>query len=153
MIAVSGQCSKSAAHTLPASLLGSAKKLELSKSEKTMSWFLMALKKYAEFSGRSRRSEYWFFILFYILIAIALAFVDGAMGAATGFGVLSGIFALAMFIPSLAVTVRRLHDTDRSGWWILIGFIPLIGTIVMFVFMVLDSTGPNRFGPNPKEVA
>ena len=119
-----------------------------------MSWFLMALKKYAEFSGRSRRLEYWFFMLFYMLIAIALVFVDVAMGTSTGYGVLSGIlFGLAMFIPSLAVTVRRLHDTDRSGWWILIGFIPLIGGIVMLVFMVLDSTGPNRFGPSPKEVA
>jgi len=118
-----------------------------------MSWFLMALKRYAEFSGRSQRSEYWFFILFYVLIAIALVFVDVGIGASTGYGLLSGIFALGMFIPSLAVTIRRLHDTDRSGWWILIGFIPLIGTIVMLVFMVLDSTGPNRFGPNPKEVA
>ncbi len=119
-----------------------------------MNWFLVALKKYATFSGRSRRSEYWYFILFYLLICIVLGILDGIIGSsggASGIGILSGIFMLAMFLPSLAVGVRRLHDTDRSGWWILIGLIPLIGAIVLIVFFVQDSqAGENRFGANPK---
>ena len=122
-----------------------------------MSWFLMVLKKYAEFKGRSRRKEYWFFILFYTLILIALTFIDVSVGtydAETQLGLISSIFMLAMLVPSLAVAVRRLHDTDRSGWWLLIALIPLIGAVVILVFMVLDGTpGDNRFGPNPKEVA
>ena len=117
-----------------------------------MNWFLKALKNYAGFSGRSQRSEYWYFVLFYMLIYIALTAVDYFAGlGAAGIGLLSTIFSLAMLIPSLAVSVRRLHDTDRSGWWILIGFVPVIGFIVLLVFFVMDSTpGSNRFGPNPK---
>ncbi len=119
-----------------------------------MNWFLTALKKYAVFQGRAQRSEYWFFVLFYTLIAIALAIVDGVTGTfsrSAGVGLLGGIFALAMIMPSLAVGVRRLHDTDRSGWWLLIGLVPLIGVIVLIIFFVLDSQpGANRFGPYPK---
>lgn len=119
-----------------------------------MNWFTTALKKYAVFSGRSRRSEYWYFILFYFIIYIALAFVDrvtGTFDPKSGIGLLTAIFALALLIPSLSVSVRRLHDTDRSGWWLLIGFIPLIGAIVLIVFLAQDSgAGTNRFGPNPK---
>lgn len=120
-----------------------------------MSWFIAALKKYAVFSGRARRKEYWYFALFYLIIYVALSIVDRATGTfdvQSRVGLLSGIFVLAMLIPSLAVSVRRLHDTDRSGWWLLIGFIPLIGAIVLLVFFVLDSTPEtNRFGHNPKE--
>lgn len=120
-----------------------------------MNWYLMALKRYAEFSGRSRRKEYWFFVLFYLIIYLGLAFIDGAAGtydAQVQIGLLSGIFALAMLIPGIAVTVRRLHDTGRSGWWILISFVPLIGAIVILVFTVLDSQpGANQYGPNPIE--
>jgi len=119
-----------------------------------VNWFTTALKKYAVFSGRSRRSEYWYFILFYFIIYIALAFVDrvtGTFDPKSGIGLLTAIFALALLIPSLSVSVRRLHDTDRSGWWLLIGFIPLIGAIVLIVFLAQDSgAGTNRFGPNPK---
>lgn len=119
-----------------------------------MKWFLIVLRKYADFSGRAQRAEYWFFVLFYILFIIALTIVDGAVGLLNygyGIGVLSGVFALAMLIPSLSVTVRRLHDTSRSGWWILISLIPLIGGIVLLVFTCLDSTpGTNTYGPNPK---
>lgn len=122
-----------------------------------MKWFLAALRKYADFSGRARRSEYWYFALFYLLICFALAFIDGLIGsmnAAAGIGILSGLFVLAMLIPSLAVTVRRLHDTDRSGWWFFISLVPLIGPIVLLVFSVQDSqAGANRFGSNPKAVA
>jgi uncharacterized membrane protein YhaH (DUF805 family) len=122
-----------------------------------MSWFLMALKKYATFTGRSRRSEYWFFVLFYVIIFIALAFVDGFIGTfdpQSQIGLLSSIFTLGMFIPSISVAIRRLHDTSRTGWWLLIGLIPLVGAIVLFVFTVLDSApGQNQYGPNPKGVA
>jgi uncharacterized membrane protein YhaH (DUF805 family) len=122
-----------------------------------MSWFLLALKKYATFTGRSRRREYWFFILFYIIFAVALGFVDGLVGTvdvASGLGVFSSIFLLATFIPSISVAVRRLHDTDRSGWWLLIGLVPLVGSIVILVFTLLDGTpDQNQYGPNPKAAA
>jgi len=119
-----------------------------------MNWFLGALGKFATFSGRSRRKEYWYFTLVYLIIEVVLAVIDMATGLfsqSTGIGVLSGIFALAMILPSLSVSVRRLHDTGRSGWWLLIGLIPLLGAIVLLVFMILDSEpGSNRFGDNPK---
>ena len=119
-----------------------------------MNWFLAVLKKYAVFSGRAQRAEYWYFVLFYLLISIALAVIDGITGsfdAEAGMGLLGGIFVLAMLIPSLAVSVRRLHDTDRSGWWLLITLVPIVGAIVLLIFTVQDSTpGQNRFGPNPK---
>ena len=123
-----------------------------------MNWFLMALKNYVGFSGRSRRSEYWSFTLFYLVLAIVLSVLDGIVfgGSVDGKGtpVLSGLFMLAMLLPSIAVGIRRLHDTDRSGWWLLIGLVPLVGFIVLIVFFVQDSKpGDNRFGPNPKGVA
>ncbi len=119
-----------------------------------MNWYLKVLKKYAVFRGRARRKEYWYFFLFNLLISIGLAVVDnltGTLDPETGVGLLSGLYGFAVIIPGLAVTVRRLHDTDRSGWWFLISLIPLVGAIVLLVFMLLDSTpGENRFGPNPK---
>ncbi len=117
-----------------------------------MSWYLAALKKYAVFSGRARRKEYWMFVLFYLIFTIVLSVIDSILGIGEeGGGLLSGLFVLAMLIPSLAVTFRRLHDTDRSGWWLLIGFVPLIGSIVILVFMIQDSQpGENRYGTNPK---
>lgn len=122
-----------------------------------MKWFLEALtKKYATFEGRARRSEYWYFVLFYVLAVIVLSIVDIVVGTyheESGFGLFSGLFMLATIVPSLAVTARRLHDTDRSGWWQLLYLIPLLGALVMVLFMVLDSQpGANRFGPNPKGV-
>lgn len=120
-----------------------------------MNWYLAALKKYAVFAGRARRKEFWFFMLFNTLITVALAMIDlwtGTYDEDVGLGVLSGLYAVAMIVPSIAVTVRRLHDTDRSGWWYLLLFIPVIGALVILVFMLLDGTpGSNRFGPNPKE--
>ena len=119
-----------------------------------MSWYLEVLKKYAVFSGRARRKEYWMFILFNIIITVVLALIDyltGTFSPRAGVGLLGGLYALAVLIPSLAVTVRRLHDTDRTGWWILIGLIPVIGGIVLLIFMLLDSqSGANQYGPNPK---
>lgn len=120
-----------------------------------MQWFLTALKKYAVFEGRSRRKEFWFFELFVVLISIALYFVDRAFGTLnpeTGVGTLGALASLALIIPSLSVGARRLHDTNRSGWWQLL-YITVIGTIVLLVFFLLDShPGTNRFGPNPKGV-
>jgi uncharacterized membrane protein YhaH (DUF805 family) len=118
-----------------------------------MSWFVEALKKYAVFSGRSRRKEYWYFVLFVVIITVALNMLDLLVGTHTrsGVGVLSSLFSLAVLIPSIAVSVRRLHDIDRTGWWVLISLVPLIGWIVLVVFHVQDSTpGSNRFGLNPK---
>src|SRR5947209_2955356 len=119
-----------------------------------MSWYLEVLKKYAVFSGRARRMEYWMFVLFNIIILIVLALIDyltGTFSPRAGVGLLGGLYSLVVLVPSLAVTVRRLHDTGRTGWWILIGLIPVIGNIVLLIFMVLDSEpGANEYGPNPK---
>ncbi|WP_309043622.1 DUF805 domain-containing protein [Marinobacter sediminicola] len=122
-----------------------------------MNWYLQVLKKYAIFNGRARRAEYWWFVLFNIIISLALGAIDGVTGTFSpeaGLGLLGGLYTLAVLLPSLAVTVRRLHDTGRSGWWFLMVFVPLIGAIVLLVFMVLDSKpGQNQYGPNPKEAA
>jgi uncharacterized membrane protein YhaH (DUF805 family) len=121
-----------------------------------MDWFLGALRKYAVFEGRARRREYWFYVLFVVVISVVLTIADMMLGlydAASGAGLLSCVFGLAVLIPSLAVGARRLHDTGRSGWWLLIGLIPLIGAIVLIVFFLLDSQpGTNPYGPNPKGV-
>lgn len=120
-----------------------------------MNWYLGALKKYAVFGGRARRKEYWYFSLFSFLITFVCIAIDAVVGSfdpETGLGLLSGLFILAMLIPSIAVGVRRLHDTNRSGWWWLIALIPSIGNIVLIVFFVFDSNpGENKYGPNPKE--
>ena len=120
-----------------------------------MSWYLEALKKYAVFSGRSRRMEYWYFVLFNIIVGVVLALIDmllGTFSAVSNIGLLSGIYSLAVLIPTLAVMVRRLHDIDRTGWWILINLIPLIGTIVLLVFALTPGTpGSNSYGPDPKQ--
>jgi uncharacterized membrane protein YhaH (DUF805 family) len=121
-----------------------------------MNWYMAVLKKYAEFTGRARRKEYWMFALINFLICVVLVVIDtqGGMVNPMGLGVLSGLYSLAVFVPSLAVSVRRLHDTDRSGWWLLILLVPLIGLIVFLVFMLLDSQpGENRHGPSPKAAA
>lgn len=116
-----------------------------------MNWYIEALKKYATFSGRSRRAEYWMFGLISLVVSIVLAFVEGMMGSP---GLLGAIYGLAVLLPSLAVTVRRLHDTNRTGWWLLIALIPIVGAIVLLVFMVLDSEpGENQYGANPKAAA
>ncbi|MFJ5224894.1 DUF805 domain-containing protein [Streptomyces sp. NPDC088400] len=115
-----------------------------------MHWFTDVLKKYAVFSGRARRKEYWMFVLFNFIIAIVLAIVDAVAGAS---GVISGLYTLAMLIPSLAVGVRRLHDTGRSGWWLLIALVPLVGGIILLVFLASEGEQTsNAHGPNPKHV-
>ena len=148
------------------------------KGVNAMEWMLMPLKRYAEFSGRSRRKEYWMYVLLLVIVGVVLGVIEGAMGLQQTvggiYGPLSLIFVLATFIPSLAVGVRRLHDTERSGWWILLPIVPYalsifmlfsgslamagilamvaLGlAIVLLVFMVLDGTkGPNKYGPDPK---
>ena len=122
-----------------------------------MNWYLGVLKKYAEFGGRAQKAEYWFFFLFTILVSVGLGIIDRITGSfmpQVGMGLLGVLYSLAVFIPTLAVSIRRLHDTGRSGWWLLIGLIPLVGVIVLIIFMVQDSNpGENQYGPNPKLVA
>lgn len=113
------------------------------------------LSKYVDFSGRARRSEYWYFALFSFLVGIVTNVIDAVIGTdydgATSGGLVNTVAGLALFLPTLAAGVRRLHDTDRSGWWILIGLIPIVGWILIIVWFCTDSkAGDNRFGPNPK---
>ncbi len=120
-----------------------------------MNYYLAVLKKYAVFSGRAQRKEYWMFTLINAIIIVLATLIVYSFSGAVQFFLycLLVIYYLAIFLPSLAVFVRRLHDTDRSGWWFFIGVIPFIGSIVLFIFMVLDSTpGENKYGPNPKGV-
>ena len=106
-------------------------------------------KKYADFSGRARRSEYWWFVLAYALVVLVVDVLAIASGSHLFTFLLLAVI-LAVFLPSLAVTVRRLHDTNRSGWWVLLGFIPLGGFVILY-FTILDSdAGTNQYGPSPK---
>ena len=122
-----------------------------------MNWYLHVLKNYATFSGRARRKEYWMFFLFNVLISLGLGVLDVVVGTYSveyETGLFSGLYSLFVLIPSIAVSVRRLHDTNRSGWWVVISLIPIIGILVLFVFTCLDSQpGTNRFGVNPKEAS
>lgn len=101
--------------------------------------------KYATFSGRTSRSGYWWFYLFYILVLVGASILDAAIKTP----VLTALAVLALFLPTLAVLVRRLHDTDHSGWWVLISFVPIVGTIVLIVFACTDSGPPNKYGDGP----
>lgn len=112
------------------------------------------LEKYATFSGRAPRSEFWWFFLFSILCNVVLSFIDrglfGGMAGGEGVGILGALFSLAVLLPSIAVGVRRMHDQDRTGWWLLIAFVPLIGALVLLYFYVQKGTeGPNQYGPDP----
>ncbi len=101
--------------------------------------------KYVTFSGRACRSEYWFFALFVVIVDVVANVVD----AAAGTSLLGVIIGLALFLPNLAVSVRRLHDIDRSGWWVLLGLIPVVGWVIVIVWACTRGTpGPNRFGPD-----
>jgi len=114
-----------------------------------MNWYIEVLKKYAVFTGRARRKEYWMFALVNLGISLIIGLIEGMFGSP---GVLANLYALAVLLPGIAVSVRRLHDTGRSGWWLLISLIPFIGAIVLLVFMVQDSMpGTNEYGLNPKE--
>lgn len=119
-----------------------------------MKWFIKVVKNFAVFKGRASRREYWMFILFFILFSLVLAFIDGLIGTfdpVSGFGLFSGLFALLMLLPNIAVTVRRLHDTGRSGLWAIAFVIPILN-LVLFIFMLLPSSyGDNKYGPDPHE--
>ncbi|WP_433535613.1 DUF805 domain-containing protein [Micromonospora sp. CA-249363] len=113
------------------------------------------LSQYVGFTGRARRSEYWWFALFTVLVSIVASVLDNALGLTFVDGSSNGfiglVVSLALLLPTLAVAVRRLHDTDKTGWWLLIGLVPIVGAIVLIVFFVIDGTpGANRFGPSPK---
>jgi uncharacterized membrane protein YhaH (DUF805 family) len=120
-----------------------------------MEWATLPLKRYADFTGRSRRKEYWMFTLLAIGIYIVASILDriaGMNGMIAGrYGPITVLVALGLLVPSLAVSIRRLHDSDRSGWWLLLGLVPMVGEIIVLVFMVLKGTrGDNRFGADPK---
>jgi len=114
-----------------------------------MRWYFTVLRKYAAFAGRARRKEYWMFVLISAVIVLVLGIVNRLMGADVP--ALPVYYTLAVLLPSLAVTVRRLHDTDRSGWWLLILLVPLVGAIVLLVFTATPGGEiANRFGASPK---
>ena len=116
-----------------------------------MEYYVAVLKKYVEFSGRARRKEFWMFTLFNGIVMIILQSLAKIGSIGIVFFILYVVYLLAVLLPSLGVSVRRLHDIDRSGWWLLIALIPIVGTIVLIVFCCLDGTpGDNRFGANPK---
>ena len=127
-----------------------------------MEWMLMPYRRYAQFEGRSRRQEYWMFFLFQILVQALLLVLGVIVGSLGDLGnILSGLFLLALvvfalgsIVPGIAVAVRRMHDIDKSGWTLLMGLIPLVGGIILLVFYCTEGTrGPNRFGPDPKDVS
>lgn len=114
------------------------------------------LSKYATFSGRAMRSEYWWWALFALLVSIGASAIDefvfdiGSRDGEPGLGLLSLLVSLALLIPNLAVAARRLHDIDRSGWWLLIGLVPILGILLLLWWFIQRGTeGPNRFGPPP----
>jgi len=116
-----------------------------------MEWMLMPLRRYADFSGRSRRKEYWMFFLAYVLI-LAVTGILYEISHVVG-GLIAAVVVLGLFIPSLAVQVRRFHDQDKSGWFVLLSIIPYIGGLIVLVFMAIDGTrGSNRFGEDPKGI-
>ncbi|MDQ0493805.1 MULTISPECIES: DUF805 domain-containing protein [Paenibacillus] len=113
-----------------------------------MQWYLKGLQNYVGFQGRARRTEYWMFVLFNVIASFIIGLIDGLFGLTP---ILTYIYSLAVLLPSLAVTARRLHDTGRSGWWILIALIPVVGTIILIVFTCQDSQpNDNQHGKNPK---
>lgn len=114
--------------------------------------YVGVLKKYAEFGGRATRREYWMFFLVNILIMIGFNLLSGALDS-TLIQVLGILYILAILVPSIAVYVRRLHDTNHSAWWILLSLVPIVGGIILLIFLVTDSqAGDNRYGANPKGV-
>lgn len=136
-----------------------------------MSWYVKVLRQYVDFQGRARRREFWVFVLVTLIVAVVLQLADVLLGTdgmigmrdgarssvlnglfvfPTGAGLISGLYVLATFLPSLAVLVRRLHDRDHTGWWVLILLVPIIGFVVMLLFTISESRRePNRYGADP----
>lgn len=123
-----------------------------------MKWYLKCLKQYFDFSGRARRKEYWLFCLFNLIIAYILNVIDSAIGLTfpvgiVELGILGVIYSLLLFIPGLAVCVRRLHDIGKSGWFYLIGLIPLVGAIIVLIWFCKEGEHKtNKWGPDPKNI-
>ncbi len=115
-------------------------------------WKKVVLENYLNFTGRARRAEFWWYFLANLIISIVLNIIDAGLGWGSGYGgILSGIYGLAVLLPGLAVGIRRLHDTDKSGWWLLLVFIPIVGLIVLIVFWATDGTrGANDYGMSEK---
>ncbi|MCH5245682.1 MAG: DUF805 domain-containing protein [Muribaculaceae bacterium] len=115
-----------------------------------MNWYVEVLKNYVNFSGRARRSEYWYFALFNAIISIVLTLVGNMIDPSVGKG-LSYLYALAVFLPGLGVAIRRMHDIGKSGWYLLLSLIPIVGCIILIIWFCKDSQpGENNWGANPK---
>lgn len=116
-------------------------------------WAKRPLQKYAEFTGRASRPEYWWFVLAQIVVMLVAMFLDSMLGTdfgGTGYGLIYLVVALGLLVPAIAVGIRRLHDTDRSGWWLLIALIPFVGAIILIVFLASEgNNGDNQYGPPP----
>ena len=118
-----------------------------------MNWYLKVLRQYADFNGRARRKEYWMFVLFQIIMVIVAIMIDGALG--TNFGIMPigyvyVAYALLTFIPGIAVTVRRLHDVGKSGWYYLLGMLPIVNIWILILLATEGTRGENQYGPDPK---
>lgn len=110
-----------------------------------MDWYLKVLKQYAVFTGRARRQEFWWFALINLIIVVILGWI---------WEFLASLYSLAVLLPAIGVGIRRLHDTGKTGWWLLLQLIPVIGTIILIIFFVQDSDeGTNEYGPNPKIIS
>jgi uncharacterized membrane protein YhaH (DUF805 family) len=117
-----------------------------------MHWYTDVIRKYAVFSGRAARPEFWWFVLFNIIVSAAINLVVGAIAGHSAGQAVGELYSLAVLLPSLGVGIRRLHDTNRTGWWYLLVFIPILGWIVLIVFLAQASDpGPNKYGPNPQD--
>jgi uncharacterized membrane protein YhaH (DUF805 family) len=133
------------------------------EKREAMSWYLEVLRKYAQFSGRARRKEYWFFALFNVLVAVAITLLSiGVVLLTVGRGDTAStlifipviLYWFAILVPAIAVTVRRLHDTGRSGWWYFVAFVPFVGGFILLIFTLMEGTpGPNMYGSSPKSEA
>ena len=118
-----------------------------------MSWYFQVLKKYAVFSGRAGRKEYWYFSLFFCINYYIVVLIGFVLGSSVPIIYILYIYCLAILLPATAVSIRRLHDTGRSGWWLFTGLVPIIGEIIILIFLVGDSQeGTNQYGPSPKLV-
>lgn len=122
-----------------------------------MQWYLKVIQNYTNFSGRARRREYWMFALFNIIISFVLGLISGLIQGTQeveSFGIVDGIallYGLFILLPSLAVSIRRLHDTGRSGWWVLIALVPVASLLLLYYFVQDSQAGENEYGANPKE--
>jgi uncharacterized membrane protein YhaH (DUF805 family) len=119
-----------------------------------MNWFLKVFRQYADFSGRARRKEYWMFVLFNVIFSFIALIIDNALGLASaekGYGIIYGLYILVMLIPGFAVSTRRLHDIGKSGWMLLIVFIPFGAFWLLYLLGSDGQEGPNKWGENPKD--